>query len=212
MKRILQPQTLKILIADDHVVMRIGLKTLLETEPGFVIVGEAGDGHEAIKSAARLQPDVVIMDLMMPRIDGIAATREIKSHRPVTKVLILTTFATSDGIANALDAGADGAILKNSDTEELFAAIRKIVTGGNYVSREIQTFMINDPPAVSLTEKQTAILTSLARGLTNRELAVQFGVSPNVIKGHLSVIFNKLEASNKAEAVAIALRKHLLQI
>ena len=203
---------IRILIADDHAIVRMGLSALFESDPGLEVVGEAEDGAMAVAETIRLRPDVVTMDLMMPGLDGAAATAEIREKAPESKVLLLTTFGTSDGIAHALSAGAAGALMKNAANADLLKAVHDIATGGHPVSDSVRQLLSEDPPARELTDKQRKILLSIVRGLTNREIALEFDISPNVVKGHLNAIFTKIGAANRAEAVAIALRKHLLKI
>lgn len=202
----------KILIADDHTVVRIGLAALLGTQPDMTVVGEADNGAAAVAEALRLQPDIVIMDLMMPKKDGAEATRELTDKAPGIKIIILTSYTTSDGIFHALQAGAAGAIVKTSDDEALLTAIRKVAEGGIYISPTIRQMMKESPPVPNLTERQVKILESVARGLSNTDIANQFGISSAVAREHVTTIFQKLGAANRAEAVAIALRKHLLKI
>ena len=203
---------IRILIADDHAIVRMGLAALLESDPEIEVVGEAEDGDSAVAETLRLKPDVVTMDLMMPGTDGVAATAAIREKSPQTKVLLLTTFGTSDGIARALSAGAAGALMKNAANADILTAIHDILAGKNPISEGVRQLLNEDPPARELTEKQKGILLSVVRGLTNKDIARQFDISPNVVKGHLNAIFTKIGAANRAEAVAIALRKHLLKI
>ena len=203
---------IRILIVDDHAVMRMGLASLLRTCPEFEVVGDCGDCKSALRKTEKSQPDTVILDLMMPGTDGAAATAAIREKAPESKVLLLTTFGTSDGIAHALSAGAAGALMKNAANADLLKAIHDIATGGHPVSDSVRQLLSEDPPARELTDKQRKILLSIVRGLTNREIALEFDISPNVVKGHLNAIFTKIGAANRAEAVAIALRKHLLKI
>lgn len=205
-------EEIKILIADDHTVVRSGLKTLLELQKGFKVVGEAADGEEAIKAVARLKPDVVIMDLMMPILDGLQATNAIIRKQPQTHVLILTTYTNSEDIAKALSLGAIGALSKTATSAELSKAIRSAMESKRYISAEIRQTIETETPMKDLTEKQLDILHSVTRGLTNDNIASQFGISSNSVKKQLKKIFAKLGASNRSEAVAIALRKHLLKI
>ena len=201
-----------VLIADDHKMVRLGLSAIFETEPDIQVVGLAANGKEAVLRATELRPNVVIMDLMMPVMDGVAATAEIHRRLPDVKVLILTTFDTSDGIAYALESGASGALAKNADNDELTAAIRKIARGERAVSAEIQRQLEIDPPIPVLTARQKEILNYMIRGLTNTDIARQLGIRPDGVKEHINAILLKTGAANRTEAVAIALRKHLLKI
>ena len=203
---------IRVLIADDHTIVRAGLAALLGTERDITVVGQAKNGVEAVREAVRLQPDVVIMDLMMPKMDGVEATTEIAGKAPAAKVIVLTTFGTSDGIAHALDVGAKGAILKNADNAQLISAIRKVAKGGEFVSPEIRQQLAVDPPIPSLTPRQKEILASMVRGLTDRDIARQLGIRQDGVNEHVSAILQKLGAANRTEAVAVALRKHLLKI
>ena len=202
----------RVLIADDHVFLRMGLVTLFENTPGFAIAGEADDGEQAVRQTLRLKPDIVIMDLSMPVKDGIAATREIKSAAPETKILVLTTFATSDSIFNVLAAGANGIILKNSPRDQLLASLQKVLDGEEVLSDDVRAVLKNDPPVAALSSRQREILDMLVRGLSNRDMADLLGISVTVVKEHITSLYAKLGAANRTEAVAIALRKHLLKI
>ena len=203
---------IKVLVADDHAIVRKGLSSLIAMESDLVVVGEAIDGEDAISKTLSLNPDVVIMDLMMPKMDGAVATAELHSKAPMTKVIILTTFGTSDGIAHALDSGACGALAKSSDNDELLTAIREVSAGKKYISPEIRHQLDSDPPVKRLTPRQQDILASLVRGLTNKDIARMFGIRPDSAGAHVNDILQKLGAANRSEAVAIALRKHLLKI
>lgn len=202
----------RVLIADDHAMVRMGLASLLDTEPDIEVVGEAENGEAAVCKALSLKPDVIVMDLMMPGKGGTAATIEIMKTLPETKVLLLTSFGTADGVAHALEAGASGAMMKNADISELVAAIRTIASGGCAVSSEIKHFMEVDPPISRLTRRQSEILSAVVRGLTNDDIAKLFSIRCSSVKDHLTAIFAKLGASNRSEAISIALRKHLLNL
>jgi len=152
------------------------------------------------------------MDLMMPGMDGTETTARLVAKAPDVKILILTTFGTSDGITHALKAGAKGAIMKNCDFGELLTAIRTVARGGQYISPEIERIISNDPPIAPLSPRQTEILQSIVRGLSNPDIAKQLGISLDMVKEHTEALFQKLGVANRPEAVAIALRKHLLKI
>ena len=204
-------QKIKILIADDHAIVRMGLTSLLSTQVGFEVIGDAEDGEMAVQKAVELKPDVIIMDIMMPKMDGITATAEIHKILPEAKIIILTTFGTSDGITSALNAGAIGALLKNAPNTELIAGIRTVVNGEQAISEEILRLMEEDPPAKALTARQKEILEGLTRGLTNKDIAKSLHIREDRVKEHVNAIFEKLGAANRTEAVAIAMRKQLLK-
>ena len=201
-----------VLIVDDHAIMRKGLASLLQTSKDIDVLGDAGDGESGIRKAIKLKPDVVIMDLMMPGMDGTEATRRLREQLPDVKVLIFTTFGTADGIGHALKAGASGAIMKNVELPELVAAIRTVAAGGSVLSPEIEQILAADPPVRELSSRQTEILHSITRGLSNEDIARQLGISVPMVKEHVNATFEKLGAANRAEAVAIAMRKHLLKM
>jgi two-component system NarL family response regulator len=204
-------KTIKILIADDHAIVRMGLASLFSTQDGFKVIGDAEDGEAVVKKAIGLKPDVIIMDLMMPKKDGAAATAEIHAALPDAKIIVLTTFGTSDGIANALNAGATGAFMKNTPNSKLIEAIRTVANGGKAISEEVERLMEEDPPAKALTPRQMDILESLTRGLTNQDIATQLGIREDRVKEHVKAILSKLGAANRTEAATIAMRKHLLK-
>ena len=202
---------IKVLIADDHAVVRMGLASLLGTSKSIEVVGEAFDGEDTIRKALKLKPDVVIMDLVMPRKDGIAATAELQKKVPSAKILILTTFGSSENIAKALKAGAVGAVLKSSGNDELIGAVLKVAKGERYLSGEVQQLLKDDPPLPDLSPRQIEILDSVARGLTNKEISTQLDISLESVKSHVKIILEKLGAGSRTEAASIAQRKQLLE-
>ena len=202
----------RILIADDHTIVRMGLAALLRTERDFDVVGEAANGEEAVAKAVRLAPDVILMDLMMPKMDGIAATAEIHGKVPSAKVLILTTFGTSDGIARALKSGAAGALMKSAENADLIRAIRTVASGERYLSPEVEQQIKADPPVPELTPRQKDVLASMAKGLSNPDIARTLGIRRDGVAEHVNAILQKIGAANRTEAVAIAVRKQLLKI
>lgn len=200
---------ISILIADDHEVVRAGLSAIFRFQKDFAIVGEAENGDEAVKLARRLAPDVVVMDLMMPVKDGVTATREIIAASPSSKILILTTFATSADLRRALDAGASGAVSKDVPNSELIAAIRTVASGKRTVSSDIES-QLNAAEVPALTERQQDILQALTRGLSNQDIAKMCGISEDGVKAHMKTIFAKLNVSNRLEAAAYALKHRLV--
>ena len=203
---------IKVLIADDHEIMRVGLATMLETDAAIKVVAEAADGAEAVQKTIQLHPDVVVMDLMMPEMDGCEATMKIKTAAPETNILLLTTFGTSDGIAHALNAGAEGALLKSAASIDILKAVKRIAEGAHVVSDEVRELIVKAPPVPELTERQRQILKSITEGLTNYAIATRLGISEDGVKRHVNAIFLKLGVESRAEAVSLAFRKHLLKM
>ena len=203
---------IKVLVADDHAIVRIGLKSVLDYETDIEVVGEAKNGIEAVQEAERTHPDVIIMDLVMPRKDGVSATREIHDRLPDTKILILTTFGTSDGIAHALEEGASGAMMKTADDEKIVSAIRRIARGETYISPDIRRQLEENPPVPKLSPRRTEVLSKIANGKSNKEIAAELGIRIDSVEDIANALYAKLSVSNRAEAVDIAHRKHLLKI
>lgn len=203
---------IRILIADDHALLRHGLIMLFGLHEDLTVVGEAKNGIEAVKLAKATVPDVIVMDLSMPVLDGVEATRQIHEIVPSAKILILTTFGTSFDVAHALRAGASGALVKDSDDDELVKAIHAIVDGKQAFSPEIKAMLKNTPNPPELTNRQREILEAIVHGLSSDTIAVNLGISSYAVNQHLDAIRKKLGAANRTEAVAIALRKHLLKI
>ena len=202
---------LKILVVDDHAIVREGLVSILKFQKDLTVVGEAADGAEAIRKTLEIKPDIVIMDLMMPNMGGAEATAEIKRTSPETKVLLLTSFGTSAELSSAFANGADGAITKTLPKNEMLAAIRDASSGTHVMSPEIEQTLREDATMPTLTPRQLEILHSLTRGLTNEDIAREFGLSTAGVKFHLLTIFRKLNVSNRTEAVGLASRKHLFK-
>lgn len=199
-----------ILIADDHKIVRMGLKSLFAAEKDLSVVGEAEDGEQAVKKALELRPDIVIMDLVMPRKDGVSATRELHEQLPGTNVVVLTSYSTSDTIAAALQAGARGAVMKSADDNDLLSAIRTVAAGETFVSTEVKGLLAVDPPAPTLSKRQLEVLQALVKGFNNTEIADQLGISRTVVKDHVETLLSKLGAANRTELTAITVRKNLL--
>ncbi len=203
---------LKVLLIDDHSVMRMGLVSLLETCPEIKSADDAGGGEEGIRKALKTRPDVVIMDLMMPGMDGTETTRRLIAEWPEARILVLTSFGAANGISQVLEAGAKGAILKNSELPDLLAAILAVADGRTWLSSEIRQIMKDDPPLPELSPRQAEIMSSIMRGFSNAEIATQLGIDKSTVKNHLSVLFSKLGVATRAEAVALAMRKQMLKV
>ncbi|MGN0833209.1 MAG: response regulator [Kiritimatiellia bacterium] len=202
---------IRIVIADDHSVVRLGLIALFKYQQGLKVVGEADDGESALERVAALKPDVLVLDLMMPGMDGATTAQLVRERAPETKILILTSFGTSADLARAVAAGASGAVLKGAANEELLAAIRTVAAGGQAFSAEIEGSLRDMPEPPSFTRRQLQILESVTRGLTNPDIARQLGISTDAVKQHLNAIYQKLDVSTRTEAITAALRRHLLK-
>ena len=202
---------IKVLIADDHAVVRIGLAALFGTEKDMQVVGQAKDGEEVVSLALATHPDVIVMDLRMPKTDGSKATQCLQAKLPSAKVLILTSYGEADGVAHALDAGAYGAITKTAEDTILTSVVRRIAAGERYVSPEIKKLLKDSPPVPKMTTRQEEILTYMVKGLTNKDIAKLLRIREDSVEEHVNLILAKLDAANRTEAVAIALQKHLLK-
>jgi NarL family two-component system response regulator LiaR len=203
---------IKILVADDHALLRVGLNTMLNAQPDMTVVGEAGNGRDAVSRAKELKPDVVIMDLMMPKLDGAEATRQIVKSLPETKVVILTSYGTSVDLVRAISYGAVGAQMKGSPIDAIIKAIRTINSGGKAIAAEILRFLKEDPTPTDLSKRQREVLLGVAGGKTSDQIADELGISVSAVKQHITAACEKLGASSRAEAAAIALKKHLLKL
>lgn len=201
---------IRILIADDHAVVRMGLAALLRKEADMTVVGESEDGMETVRLAHQVKPDLIIMDFMMPKMDGAAATEAILKRTPDVKILILTTFGTSDGISRALQCGASGAVQKNISSKVLLSTIRRVAYGERVISDDILDTIRKDP-IPQLTQRQLEVLTGVTRGMTNNDIAQQLGITSDGVKAHLTTIFAKLGVSGRSEAISLALRRNILK-
>ena len=206
---------IRVMIVDDHTMVRRGLATFLLVFDDLELAGEAANGDEAIQLCARLLPDVVLMDLAMPDMDSVTATRIIRKRSPSVQVLALTSFTEEKLIQNALQAGAIGYLLKDVTADELAQAIRAAHSGRATLSPVAVQAMVHaatQPPALGhdLTERERAVLTLMVEGLNNTEIAAKLVVSPSTIKSHVSHILRKLDVAGRTEAVALAVRHRLV--
>ena len=206
-----RPKT-TLLLVDDHALMRMGLKALIDAQPDLKVVGEAEDGEAAVRAAAALRPDVVVMDLAMPGMDGVDATRRILADRPEARIVILTAFADSADVGRAIACGARGAQMKGGPAEDLLAAVRTVRDGGTAVDPGIARMLAETPKPIELTERQKEILSAVARGFTTPDIARLLGISQSAIKQHLAHVCEKLGAANRSEAAAIAIRRQIVKV
>ncbi|AXI29529.1 DNA-binding response regulator [Priestia megaterium] len=206
---------IKILIADDHHVVRKGLVFFLQTQPDLEIVGEASNGEEAVKLATSLEPHIVLMDLSMPLLDGIEATKELKKQAPHVQVMILTSFSDQDHVIPALEAGASGYQLKESDPDELVSAIRKLMNGENQLHPKVTTHLLTRLTKSSekkvnfidhLTKREKDVLKEIAKGKSNKEIGAALHITEKTVKTHVSNILSKLGVQDRTQAALYAVQ------
>lgn len=210
---------IKVLIADDHTVVRKGIRALLETEPGITVVGEAADGEDAIHKALALKPDVILMDLVMPKLDGVQAIKELREVLPEAKVLVLTSFAEDRRIVAAIEAGALGYLLKDSSPQDLVRAIREVHRGESSLHPKVAQQLIKklrrpaeEPEREELTARERKVLALIARGLSNREIARELSISEPTVRTHVSNILRKLGLKSRTQAALYALKEGLASL
>lgn len=213
-------ETIRILIADDHAIVREGMYHLIDGRPDMEIVGEAEDGAQAVQMAGDLRPDVILLDLMMPRMDGIAAIKSIKRDDPGARILVLTSFAEESKVFAAIKAGALGYLLKDSSPLDLIQAIHAVHRGDSSLHPTIARMLIQEikeppglpPTADPLTEREVEILKLVAQGQTNQEIAEQLSISPRTVGAHVGHILDKLHLANRTQAALYALREGLANL
>jgi two-component system, NarL family, response regulator LiaR len=210
-----QPNQIKVLIVDDHTVVRSGLSAVLSIYEDLELVGEACDGLEAVQMCLRHQPDIVLMDLLMPKMDGVQATKEIKERWPKIQVIALTSFKEKEYVEGALKAGAKGYLLKNVTAEELVNSIRRSVAGQPSLSPEAAQVLIqnvNEPakPGFDMTDREREVLKLMIEGLSNNQIAERLTLSQSTVKFHVSNVLSKLGVGSRTEAVALAVKNHLV--
>ncbi|WP_432893722.1 response regulator [Kribbella sp. CA-245084] len=204
-------RVIRVLIADDHAIVRTGLSQLLGTADDIELVGAAGDGAEAATMAAELRPDVVLMDLSMPGTDGISATERIVAASPEVHVLVLTSFSDQARILDALQAGAEGYLLKHSEPEVILAGVREIVSGGSPLdpkaARVLLTNRRSPGPETKLTDREQEVLDMVGAGLPNKTIARRLGISERTVKAHLTNVYQRLGVTDRTQAALWAQRQ-----
>ncbi len=216
----LQQDTIRVLVADDHAIVRKGICALLATEPHIEVVGEAHDGQDAISAAGRLDPDVILMDLVMPGMDGLEATRRLTTCQPTTRILVLTSFHGDDKVFPAIKAGALGYLLKDSGPEELVEAIEQVYRGKSSLHPSVARRLLQEisaPPqpavdAEGLTEREIEVLRLVAQGQCNRDISAALTISEATVRTHVSNILSKLNLCSRTQAALYALREGLASL
>jgi DNA-binding NarL/FixJ family response regulator len=206
---------IRLLIADDHPVVRDGLRAMLATQPDMELVGEAATGTEAVTQARAMRPDVVLMDLQMPGLDGPGAIATLREQAPEVRVLVLTTYGTDADITRAVDAGATGYLLKDAPREQLFGAIRAAARGESVLSPSVATRVLGRmraPAEEALSSRELEILQAVARGLSNKDIGRQLYVSEATVKTHLLRVFSKLGVDDRTAAVTVALERGIIRL
>lgn len=205
-------RTIRVLIADDHYVVRMGLIALVNTEPDMEVVGEAADGNQAVEMFQRFNPNLVLMDLRMPVKDGIAATKEIRRKHPDARVLMLTTYDGDTDIHRAIEAGAQGYVLKNSTGDKLIPALRAVAGGEKWIPKEIATRLAARKLFEELTPRELQVLQEMSKGLANKEIGDVLKITEHTVKDHLKNILGKLRVADRTEAVTVALQRGIIQL
>jgi len=203
---------IRILVADDHLIVRRGLRSLLIPRNGMKVVGEAADGVEAVSQALELEPDVILMDMVMPNKDGVTAIKEIRQHNPEARILVLTSFGEEARVSEAIQAGALGYLLKDSSPDQLFQAIRNVAGGNLSLSQNLALKLMQElqrPPQLEspeavLTERELDVLKGIARGLSNQEIARELSIGVTTVRTHVSSVFSKLGLANRTQAAVYA--------
>jgi DNA-binding NarL/FixJ family response regulator len=203
---------IRILVADDHFIVRMGLIALVNTEPGMTIVAEAADGRQAVELFAKHKPDLVLMDLRMPGKDGIEATVEIRALDPLARILMLTTFDGDTDIHKALEAGAQGYVLKNATGAELIPALQAVAAGQKWIPKEIARRLTSRKLIEDLTPRELKVLQLLVKGLANKQIGEMLTITEYTVKDHLKSIFGKLQVVDRTEAVTAAIQRGIIHL
>jgi len=203
---------IRLLLVDDHLVVRVGLRSLLETQPDMVVVAEAAGGDAALREFERHHPDLTLMDLRMPEMDGAATTAALRQRHPGARVLVLTTFDTDEDIYRALQAGACGYLLKNTDSEPLLQTIRAVHAGTYRLPAEVAARLAQRQAAPQLSPREREVLELIVKGRSNKEIGCALGVAENTVKNHVKVILDKLGVADRTQAATTAIQRGIVRL
>lgn len=211
---------IRLLIADDHAIVREGLVAILDAQPDFEVVGEAGDGEQAVEAVDRLEPDIILMDLEMPKLNGAEAIRRIKSRHPTARIVVLTGYDTDERILDAIQAGAQGYLLKGVPAADLIQGLRVVDQGGSLLQPAVAARLLSrvgqmltpTPAAEQLTPRELEVLEEMAQGARNKEIAAKLSITEATVKFHSRIIFQKLGVDSRSEAIVEAIKRGIVKI
>ena len=206
-----RPAKLRVLLADDHTALLVGMRTLVESMPRATVVGEATNGSEAIEKYRTLRPDILVLDLRMPEVDGLQVVEKVLTFEANAKILVMTMYDGEHDVARALHSGAKGYILKSASREQIIAAITAVAQGERYVPERVALQLVAGASSPKLTPREREVLELLRVGMTNKDIAAALGVAPGTVKTHVQEVLEKLGATGRTEAVNLALARGLLR-
>lgn len=202
---------IRVMLVEDHILMRVGLKTTAEGEPDMEVIAEVADGRQVLESYCRYKPDVVLLDLRLPGMDGIQIIKQLRQESPEVRIVVLSSYGGGDDITSAIQSGASGYVLKSMPLEQMLQAVRVVHAGGQYFPREISD-RVNQRIQSDISPREIEVLRLIAQGKANKEIGVKLGISEGTVKNHLTNIFTKLGAVDRAQALTIAVKRQLVQL
>ena len=205
------PQKIRVMLVEDHILMRVGLKTTAEGEPDMEVVAEVADGRQVLDSFRAHKPDVVLLDLRLPGMDGLQIIKLLRQENPDARIVILSSYGGGDDITSAIQSGASGYVLKSMPLEQMLQAVRVVHAGGQYFPREISD-RVNQRIQSDISPREIEVLRLIAQGKANKEIGAKLGISEGTVKNHLTHIFTKLGAADRAQALTIAVKRQLVRL
>jgi DNA-binding NarL/FixJ family response regulator len=202
---------IRLMLVEDHMLMRMGLVSATRIEPDMVVVAEVDDGRKAVESFRKHKPDVILMDLRLPGMDGIQVIKELRCESPEVRIVVLSSYGGGDDVTSAIKSGAAGYVMKNMPLQQVLEAVRAVYHGGQYVPREIAGRMSARMQS-DISAREIEVLRLIAQGRSNKEIGSEFGITEGTVKAHVTNIFAKLGATDRAQAITIAIKRHLFQV